>query len=232
MRTLTATAITRDTRTGASEPRRSESRPMRGDSAASRAAAPRKAALITTAEAPSALRRNGTRTSTTPKAIPARAVSHIPAAIPGSTRAGRAWRRLCGSPGAGFGIVMLMTRRKTPATPAAAKAGPVPTRLATAPTTGPTRAPPRAAAKATPRTRPRRSTGAAAASQARLPAQVQAPATPCTKRAPSSTACDVLNPKTRVATLMTARPRTRAGRTPSREARTPPGRAPISVPTG
>ena len=103
-------------------------------------------------------------------------MSHIPTAMAGSAMAGSALRRVWREPAGGLGTRRLATIRVPPATVAAAKAGPVPTWLATAPMTGPSSAPPTAAAKAVPSAAPRRSAVAAAASHASPPAHVHAPA--------------------------------------------------------
>ena len=187
---------------------------------------------MTSASAPRWLSRKGARTSTTPRASPATNVNHSPTAMAGSEIAGSALRRVWCVAATGLGTKTLATMSVPPATVAAAKAGPVPTWLATAPMTGPRRAPPTAAAKAVPSAAPRRSALAAAASQASPPAQVHAPATPWTNRAVSSSARECAYPKTRLATLMAASPIITAGRTPRRLASTPPGTAPSSVPMG
>ena len=176
--------------------------------------------------------RSGASTSTTPKARPASMVSHRPARAWRSASAGSAARSPCGSGACGGGTTNATTIRITPATAAAANAGPVPTWPATAPTTGPNRAPMTAAPSAVPSSSPRRSGGAARASQAIAAAQVHAPARPCTKRAASSTGAVEAKPNTSVDALIRARPSRATTRSPSRAASSPPGSAPTSVPNG
>ena len=100
------------------------------------------------------------------------------------------------------------------------------------PASGPSSAPAIAAPMAVPSSSPRRSAGAAVASQARPAAHVQAPPTPWTNRAASSTTSLEAKPNTSADTLISASPRNTTSRHPSREARTPPGSAPTSVPSG
>ncbi len=176
--------------------------------------------------------RSGASTSTTPKASPASMVSQRPILTRPSRNAGRTSRRLCGSGGCGGGTRNATPMRITPATAAAEKAGPVPTCPATAPTTGPNSAPTTAAPSAVPSSSPRRSGGAARAIQAIAAAQVQAPASPCTNRAVSSTTAAEAKPNTSVDALIKPRPSRATTRSPSRAASTPPGSAPTSVPNG
>jgi hypothetical protein len=227
-RTPTASA----TMTGRSAPNLSDSRPAIGDSPDSSTAPHRNVAAITVPLAPSRLRRSGASTLTTPKAMPASAISHIPVTSRLSRSAGPAARRPCGSGGRGAGTANAAAIRATPATEAAENAGPVPIWLASAPTTGPKRAPTTAAPSAMPSSSPRRSSGAAADSQARAAAQVQAPATPWTNRALSSTTALDDHPKASVAALISARPSSATIRSPSLATSTPPGSEPASVPAG
>ena len=159
-------------------------------------------------------------------------VSHIPVPTWRSRIAGHASRSRCGSAGCGLGTANATAIRPTPTTAAPVKAGPVPARAAIVPTSGPNSAPTTAAPSATPSISPRRSAGAARDSQARAAAQVHAPATPCTKRAVSSTTGADDHPKISVATLISTRPSRTTGRSPRRAASTPPGRAPTRVPMG
>ena len=156
----------------------------------------------------------------------------MPAAMWGSRTAGSAARSPCGSDLWGAGTRNATTISPIPATAAAAKAGPVPTWPATAPTTGPNSAPITAAARPVPSSSPRRSGGAAVAIQAMAAVQVHAPPRPCTKRAASSTGAAVAKPKTSVDTLIRARPSTATVRSPRRAVRTPLGSAPTRVPSG
>ncbi len=189
-------------------------------------------APISSVPAPSAASRSGASTSTTPNASPASRVSHRPPAARGLPRAGSAARRPCGSGGAGLGTKNAVPIRMTPATAAAANAGPVPTWPATTPTTGPNSAPTTAAPSAMPSSSPRRSDGAEVAIQAIAAAQVHAPARPWTNRAASSATADEAKPKTSVDTLIMASPSTATTRSPNRAVSRPPGSAPISVPSG
>ncbi len=124
------------------------------------------------------------------------------------------------------------TIRTVPATAAPLNAGPVPTWVATAPINGPKSAPTTAAPMAYPSSSPRRSSGATVASQARPAAQVHAPPSPWTNRAASSTNGLDAQPNTRVDTLINVSPSTATTRSPQRAVSTPPGSAPISVPSG
>ena len=196
------------------------------------AAAARKVPPMTVAVAPSWLSRSGASTSTTPKASPASRVSHRPTLTLRSRSAGQAARSPCGSARCGRGTKNATTIRAAPATAAPAKAGPVPTLVATVPTSGPKSAPTTAAPRAKPSSSPRRSSGAAVASQPSPAAQVQAPASPWTNRAESSTIGADAKPNTSVAALIRASPSSTTSRFPSREASSPPGRAPTSVPSG
>ena len=92
--TLTAIAATSDNLTGARRPLLSARRPTNGARTASSPAAPRKAPAMTIGLAPRAFRRSGVRTSMTPKEIPARQVSHMPAVRPTSRSARAALCRL------------------------------------------------------------------------------------------------------------------------------------------
>ena len=122
--------------------------------------------------------------------------------------------------------------RATPATAAAENAGPVPTWSAIAPITGPNSAPPTAAPIAMPSISPRRSGTPTPASQARPAAQVQALPRPWANRAASRTASADAQPKTSVDTLIMARPSSVVRLAPRREVSSPPGSAPIRVPSG
>ena len=115
-------------------------------------------------------------------------------------------RQAWGGDASGAGIASVTAMRTPPRTAAVENAGPVPTQPASAPTTGPNSAPPTAAPMAVPSSWPRRSGGALVASQASPAAQVHAPARPWTNRAPSSAAAVSTQPKTRVDTLIRARP--------------------------
>ena len=84
----------------------------------------------------------------TPKAMPARAISHMPITTWRSRSAGSAARRRCGASGRGAGTVNAIAIRRPAATEAAENAGPGPTAFATAPTTGPNSAPTTAAPRA------------------------------------------------------------------------------------
>ena len=159
-------------------------------------------------------------------------VSHIPVPTWRSRIAGHAARSRCGSARSGRGTKNVTASRPAASTAAPVKAGPVPVRLAMVPTSGPNSAPTTAAPNATPSISPRRSAGAPRASQARAAAQIHAPARPCTKRAVSSTTGADDQPKTSVDALISTRPTTTTGRSPSRAASTPPGREPTRVPMG
>ena len=136
----------------------------------------------------------------------------MPALTCRSRNAGQAARNGCGGTAGGAGTAKASTIRIVPATAAPANAGPVPTWFATIPTTGPNSAPTTAAPSAVPSSSPRRSSGDAVASQARPAAQVQAPPSPWTKRAPSSTTGFVAQPNTRVDALIRASPSRTVGR--------------------
>jgi hypothetical protein len=192
----------------------------------------RNVAAITVPDPPSRDSRSGARTSITPKAMPASAISHMPMTTCWSRSAGSAARSGCGASGRGDGITNATPIRAAPAMEAAENAGPVPTALATAPTTGPNSAPITAAPSPVPSSSPRRSSGAAVTSQASPAAQVHAPPMPWTNRAASSTAAAELHPKISVDTLIRARPSTATARSPSRAMAAPLGSEPISVPAG
>ena len=115
---------------------------------------------------------------------------------------------------------------------AAENAGPVPTWMAAHPTTGPKSAPTTAAPIAVPSSSPRFSSGALAESQAKPAAHVQAPPSPWTKRAASSTPAVCVQPKTSVAALMSPSPSSATRRSPIRATSTPAGSDPTSVPAG
>ena len=133
---------------GLAGPNRSDSRPATGDSADSASAAHRNVAAMTVPDEPSCDSRSGVRTSMTPKAMPARAISHMPITTWRSRSAGNAARKRCGASGLGAGTVNESAIRSPAATDAAENAGPGPTVLATAPTTGPNSAPTTAAPSA------------------------------------------------------------------------------------
>ncbi len=229
---LSTTAAASDSRTGTSSPRRSDSRPASGDSPASIAADARKVAPMSRALAPSRLSRSGASTSSTPNAIPATVVSHMPSLTGASRSAGQAARSPCGAAPAGAGTTKAVTMSMAPPTAAAENAGPVPTWLATAPTTGPNSAPPTAAPIAMPSSSPRRSAGATVVSQARPAAQVHAPPRPWTKRAASRTPAADDQPKSRVDVLINASPSSVTRLAPRRDVSSPPGSAPTRVPSG
>jgi len=105
-----------------------------------------------------------------------------------------------------------------------------PTAAATAPITGPKRAPKTAAPIAVPIKVPRRSRGAAAISQEKAPAHVNALPMPCSRRAAISWERSSENAKPRLAAAISARPVSTARRGPMRAAATPPGSPPIRAP--
>ena len=80
MRTLTTIPTVSETISGRDMPNRSDRRPATGDSTDSMRAAHKNVAAITVPDAPSRDSRSGVRTSSTPKAIPASAISHMPMA--------------------------------------------------------------------------------------------------------------------------------------------------------
>jgi hypothetical protein len=133
---------------GLAGPNRSDIQPASGDSADSASAAHRNVAAMTVPVTPSRESRSGARTSMTPKAMPARAISHMPITTWRSRSAGSAARRRCGASGGGAGTVNAIAMRRPAATEAAENAGPGPTAFATAPTTGPNSAPTTAAPRA------------------------------------------------------------------------------------
>jgi len=124
---LTTTAAHSEIRMGVRAPRRSDNRPANGESPDSIAAEARKVAPMISAVTPRWLSRSGARTSTTPKAMPASMVSHMPVPTCRSCTAGHAARRPCGAEPSGLGTMKATAIRAAPATAAAAKAGPVPT---------------------------------------------------------------------------------------------------------
>ena len=63
-------------------------------------------------------------------------------------------------------------------------------------------------------------------------AHMQAPPTPWTKRAASSTTIVFAKPNTRLVVLSSARPSRSVGLTPQRAASQPAGRLPTNVPAG
>ncbi len=140
------------------------------------------------------------------------------------------------SPGLGSGATPGI--RKAQATsPAATTATPLnttsgPTSVAAPPNTGPNRSPMIAAASADPISSPRRSGGEAETSQAIPAAHMNAPPTPCTKRAASSRTMWFANPNTRLVTPSIATPQISVGLTPHRAASQPPGSEPAKVPAG
>jgi hypothetical protein len=232
IRRLTTVPTASEIMSGLDVPNRSDMRPASGDSADSIRAAHRNVAAMSVPDAPSRASRSGASTSSTPKAMPASAISHMPMASWRSRNAGSAARSDCGASGRGDGIAYAAAIRAAPATEAAENAGPVPTVFATAPTIGPKRAPITAAPSAVPSSSPRRSCGAAVASQASPAAHVHAPATPWRKRAASSTMGVELQPNTSVAALISARPSSATVRSPSRAMSTPLGSEPTRVPAG
>ena len=133
---------------GLAGPNRSDSRPATGDSADSASAAHRNVAAMTVPDEPSRESRSGARTSMTPKAMPARAISHMPVTTWRSRSAGSAALSGCGASGRGAGTVNAIAIRRPAATEAAENAGPAPTAFATAPSTGPNSAPTTAAPSA------------------------------------------------------------------------------------
>src|SRR6202035_5004028 len=205
-----------ETASGRAAPARSDNRPASGDSPDSTSAAHRNVTPITVPDTPSLDSRSGASTSSMPKAIPASAMSQQPMTTSGSRSAGSAARSGCGAWGRGEGTVNATTIRNTSATEAAENAAPVPTTLATAPTTGPNRAPTTAAPSAVPSSSPRRDSGAAVPSQDSAAVHVQAPPTPWTNRAASSSPGDALQPKASVDTPMRASPSTATVRSPNR----------------
>ena len=132
-------------------PKRSLNLPASGDTQDSITAPPRKMAAITVLLAPSRDSRSGASTSTTPKAMPASAISHMPLASRGS-RSARRTSRGAGDPAdsTGGGTANAAAISAAPATEAAENAGPVPTWVAAQPTTGPSSAPTTAAPNAVP----------------------------------------------------------------------------------
>jgi hypothetical protein len=230
---LNTTPAASEMRSGRYGPRRSDSLPVSGENPASKAADARNVPLITRALAPSWLSRSGASTSITPNARPATAVSHRPTATCRSLTAAKAAARPCGSEFCcGAAIVKFTTMSPAPNTAAAENAGPVPIWLATAPITGPNSAPPTAAPRAVPSSSPRRSSGAALASQAMPAAQVQAPPTPWTSRAESSTSAVPDQPNSKVDALIKTSPIATPRRAPRCATSRPPGNAPASVPNG
>ena len=105
-----------------------------------------------------------------------------------------------------------------------------PSSTAAAPRTGPSMTPAIAAAIAAPITWPRRSGGASPISQAKEEDHVQAPPSPCTKRADISSHVTSASPKTTLEAPNEERPISMPRRTPTRPTSMPAGIAPISVP--
>src|SRR5580692_4063909 len=221
-----------ETASGRAAPARSDSRPASGDSPDSTSAPHRNVTAITVPDTPSLDSRSGASTSSMPKAIPASAMSQQPMKTSRSRSAGSAARSGCGAWGRGEGTVNATTISSTSATEAAENAAPVPTALATAPTTGPNRAPTTAAPSAAPSNSPRRASGAVVASQDSAAVHVQAPPSPWTRRAASSSPADGLQPKARVDPPISASPSTATVRSPNRATSAPLGSDPSSVPAG
>jgi len=203
---LIATAPVSEYLTGTMAPRRSAARPATGDNAASSPADARNVPAMTSPVTPRFAIRSGASTSSTPNARPASIVSHSPMPSRRSAIAVKASRSPWGTASRGAGTANATAISSPPATAALANAGPVPISSAIAPTTGPNSAPPTAAPMAVPIISPRRSGGASVASQARPPAQVHAPPSPCANRAQSRTAATEAHPKTSVDAPMSASP--------------------------
>ena len=206
---------------------------MNGLSPASSAAATRKVAPITAADAPSSSSRSGASTSSVPNISPTRTISHIPVAIRGSPSEASTVLIVGGDPDGGRAGV----RSAHASRPTAASATPLKTisglsATAAAPSTGPPSAPTIAAAIAEPISSPRRSRGAAPTSQPTAPAHDAAPPSPWTKRATSSTTMLFAKANASEDAISVVRPSTTVGRTPMRAVSQPPGSAPRNVPAG
>jgi hypothetical protein len=167
------------------------------------------------------------------KAAAGNATSQPADSTAGLAAARRITPRACGAAARGGAGVASAHVARTPAiTTTELKTISGPIASATEPATGPIRLPAVAAASAVPMSSPRRSGGAAPMSQVSAPAQVNAPAKPCTKRAMSSSTMFCAKPKTRLETAMPARAARTVGRAPNRAATSPPGIEPMNVPAG
>src|ERR671916_306751 len=231
-RTAITTAPPSPAGMGNSRPRRSETRPASGLSTASTPAVTRNIAPIAGPLAPRSSSRSGTSTSITP----ANSAGSVKSQKPASTGRRRMAASSAPRPGLGSGATPGICQAQAPR-PTATRATPPntisgPTRVAAPPSTGPNRTPTIAAASAAPIISPRRSGGDAETSQAIPAAHMNAPPTPCTKRAASSRTMLFANPKTRLVTPSIARPQISVGLTPQRAASQPPGSDPAKVPAG
>ena len=228
----TTAAAPSPSRIGTSRPERSDIRPAIGLIADSAAAATRKVAPTPAPLAPRWSSRSGTSTARQPKPSAGSATSHMPVSTDGRRSAAAASPTPCATGLCVKGIVHAQAA-STPATITTdPNTGSGAVRTATAPTTGPNSEPAIPAPSAVPITAPRRSGGASATSQASAPAHEQAPPMPCTKRAASSNAMWSAKPKARLEPASSASPSRTVTFGPSRDASTPPGSEPTSVPTG
>jgi hypothetical protein len=124
---LTAMPTTSEIVIGMMVPWRSACLPASGESEPSIADDARNVPAMSRAVAPSSARRSGTRTSRTPKAIPASIVSHKPVLTRRSLTAFSASRNPCRIDSCGAGTRKVMAMSTVPATAAVVNTGPVPT---------------------------------------------------------------------------------------------------------
>ena len=230
--TITTAEEARPTTAGARRPRRSEIRPATGATTASSAEAARKQPAIAAVPAPSASSRSGPSTLSVPNISPGMIISQMPSCTLRSRTVSISAPSRGGGDGSRAGVRSAQNISPTATTPTLENTASGPSSAASAPSTGPNSEPTIATPIAEPISSPRRSRGASPISHPSAPAQVIAPATPCTKRAVSSTTRLSPNANTTLVTAISARPTSVVGRTPARAASQPPGSAPRNVPAG
>jgi hypothetical protein len=182
--------------------------------------------------APSPSRRNEPTTLIVLTPMAGSATSHIESWTLGRRSAGNSASRPCVSCRGGGGVPSAHTASPALSTTTELNTSCGVVTSAMPPTTGPSSAPPTAAPSAVPIICPRRSGGAAPTSHDNAPDHEQAPATPWTKRATSSSSASRAKPKARLETLSSTSATSTVRRGPNRVASTPAGSEPISVPAG
>jgi len=155
-------------------------------------------------------------------------VSHIPISIERSRKAAAGVASTSEPPRAG--MLHAQAPSASPKSTVVENAASRPMAVARAPRIGPSCTPTIAALITPPITCPRRSRGAALASHDMPPPHENAPPTPCTKRAASSSTIEVPKAKTSPLAAMSRRPTSTVALTPTRAESQPPGSDPTSVP--
>ena len=217
---------------GSLGPRRSTSRPIRGEVMVARSEASTNVTPIATPDAPNCDRRSGNSVAVAPIIAASSTISQtlkISCGLLASARTG-VWRSRSSGGGSGYWRVQAASASETAPTPA--KTISVPTATASVPTIGPSSVPKTAAAITEPSTSPRRSRGTSAITHARPPLHMQPHAAPWTNRSRSSVAISLANPNGMIETVNIRRPTIVVRRTPARVAIQPPSSAPGIMPAG